>query len=67
MAKQELSFMIVTDFEPWKVLRNSEILILTLLGDTNGFIINVNTRGGAGCDNERGECKIIHRPTNNFN
>lgn len=45
MVKQELSFMLVTDFEPSKVLRNSEILILTLLGDKNGFIITANTRG----------------------
>jgi hypothetical protein len=37
--------MLVTDFEPSKVLRNSEILILTLLGDKNGFIITANTRG----------------------
>jgi len=37
--------MLVTDSEPSKVLRNSEILILTLLGDKDRFIINVNTRG----------------------
>jgi hypothetical protein len=45
VVKQELSFMLVTDSEPSKVLRNSEILIITLLGDKNGFIINVNPRG----------------------
>jgi hypothetical protein len=45
VVKQELSFMLVTDFEPSKVLRNSEILILTILGDKNDSIINVNTCG----------------------
>jgi hypothetical protein len=37
--------MLVTDSEPSKVLRNCEILISNLVGDKNGFIINVNTRG----------------------
>ena len=45
MVQQKLSFMLVTDSERSKVLRNSEILILTFLGDKNNFIINVNTRG----------------------
>ena len=45
MVKQELSFILVTDSELSVVLQNSEILILTLLGDKDGFIINVNTRG----------------------
>jgi len=45
VVQQKLSFMLVTDSERSKVLRNSEILILTFLGDKNNFIINVNTRG----------------------